>query len=232
MVRIVYYGRSSFQIRGGKLKILIDPGVISGGNEPIIPEESWKNTDIILVTLPERDYAAYVKHVGVRSYTIILGPPSLEEILEGGDYNFHPMRGGEESHLLGSKITALKGRMVIEASKGIIKPPFISKRGRGKEALGYSIELEGRYISHLGPLSQLEELKEWRPDVLIIPLGGGAMHPVDAVEIVGRINPRLVIPAQYNFPSKYKVDMNEFAKTIEEEGFECRLMEAGTSIAV
>ncbi len=232
MVRIVYYGRSSFQIRGSKLKILIDPGVISGSNEPIIPEESWKNTDIILVTLPQREYAFYARQIGEKGYTIILGPPPLEEVLGIGDYNFHPVRGGEESHLLGSKITALRGKMVVETGRGIIKPLLTPKKERGKAALGYCIELEGRQICHLGPLSQLEEVKEWKPDVLIIPLGGGAMHPADAVEIVNRINPRLVIPAQYNFPSRYKVDMNEFAKTIEEEGFECRLMETGTSIAV
>jgi L-ascorbate metabolism protein UlaG (beta-lactamase superfamily) len=232
LVRIVYYGRSSFQIRGGRLKILIDPGVISGGNEPIIPEESWKDTDIILVTCPHRDYAGYVKYIGTRSYTIILGPPSLEGMLGGGDYNFHPLRGGEESYLLGSKITALKGRMSAEANKSILKLPFVSKRESSGEAIGYSIELEGRHISHLGPLSQVETPKGERPDVLIVPLGGGGMHPADAMDVVGRLNPRLVIPARYNFPSRYKVDMSEFAKMVEEEGYECRLMEAGTAIVV
>ncbi len=66
----------------------------------------------------------------------------------------------------------------------------------------YLIELEGMVICHLGDLghSLTEEQAEAMShvDVLLVPAGGGpVLDPAKAAEIVGQLEPKLVIPMQY-----------------------------------
>ena len=66
----------------------------------------------------------------------------------------------------------------------------------------YLIELEGMVICHLGDLghSLTEEQAEAMAnvDVLLVPAGGGTvLEPAQAVEVVGQLEPKVVIPMQY-----------------------------------
>jgi L-ascorbate metabolism protein UlaG (beta-lactamase superfamily) len=77
------------------------------------------------------------------------------------------------------------------------------KRG---EVLGrntaYLVEVEGMTICHLGDLGhpltaeQVEALKS--VDILILPVGGGSvLDAAAAAEVVGQVEPKMVIPMQY-----------------------------------
>jgi L-ascorbate metabolism protein UlaG (beta-lactamase superfamily) len=66
----------------------------------------------------------------------------------------------------------------------------------------YIFEVEGMRICHLGDLGhpldaeQTEAMSD--SDVLLIPAGGGdIISPEQAVEIVGQLGPKIVIPMQY-----------------------------------
>lgn len=66
----------------------------------------------------------------------------------------------------------------------------------------YLIELEGLVICHLGDLGHAltEEQAEAMAgcDVLLVPAGGGTViEPARAVEVVGLLEPKIVIPMQY-----------------------------------
>lgn len=66
----------------------------------------------------------------------------------------------------------------------------------------YLIEVEGMVICHLGDLghSLTEEQAEAMSnvDVLLVPAGGGdVVSPIVAAEIVGQLEPKLVIPMQF-----------------------------------
>src|SRR5829696_1177605 len=66
----------------------------------------------------------------------------------------------------------------------------------------YLIELEGMVICHLGDLGHAltEEQAEAMAgcDVLLVPAGGGSvLDPAGAVEVVGQLEPKIVIPMQY-----------------------------------
>ncbi|HEY7034174.1 MAG TPA: MBL fold metallo-hydrolase [Thermomicrobiales bacterium] len=75
---------------------------------------------------------------------------------------------------------------------------------KGKD-LGYNtvylIELEGMVICHLGDLGHAlaEEQAEAMAgcDVLLVPAGGSVLEPARAVEVVGQLEPKIVIPMQY-----------------------------------
>ncbi|MBD2090180.1 MBL fold metallo-hydrolase [Microcoleus sp. FACHB-1515] len=61
----------------------------------------------------------------------------------------------------------------------------------------------GLNILHLGgaaaPITVEQRILMGRPDVLLIPVGGGAKayNPTEAVEAIRGLNPRIVIPTQY-----------------------------------
>jgi L-ascorbate metabolism protein UlaG (beta-lactamase superfamily) len=69
----------------------------------------------------------------------------------------------------------------------------------------YLVEVENMTICHLGdlghPLSaeQVEALSS--VDILIVPIGGGTVLDAEAAsEVVGQIDPKMVIPMQYRTP--------------------------------
>ena len=78
-----------------------------------------------------------------------------------------------------------------------------TEQGRrlGKNTI-FLIEIEGLVICHLGDLGHLltEEQSEGMSevDVLIVPAGGPPTIPVQvAAEVIGQVEPRVVIPMQY-----------------------------------
>jgi L-ascorbate metabolism protein UlaG (beta-lactamase superfamily) len=70
----------------------------------------------------------------------------------------------------------------------------------------YLFDLEDLVVCHLGDLghtlseSQVESMSS--ADVIIIPVGGGtALDARKAVEVIGQLEPKIVIPMQYQTPS-------------------------------
>ena len=69
----------------------------------------------------------------------------------------------------------------------------------------YLIELEGMIVCHLGDLGHTltEEQAEAmsNADVLLVPVGGGdIVSPAKAAELIGQLEPKVVIPIQYATP--------------------------------
>jgi len=76
---------------------------------------------------------------------------------------------------------------------------------RGAER-GYNtifiFELDGMKFCHLGDLGHLltsDQLEEiGTPDVLMVPAGGkGVITPAQAAEVIGQLEPKIIIPMQY-----------------------------------
>jgi L-ascorbate metabolism protein UlaG (beta-lactamase superfamily) len=100
-----------------------------------------------------------------------------------------------------------------------------SKNGaeRGKNIV-YRIEMDDLTIVHLGDLGhaltdeQLEQLD--KVDILMIPVGGKST--IDAkvvVEVIGQLEPRIVIPMHYKL-SESKADLDPVEKFVKELGVE------------
>ncbi|MFO7633727.1 MAG: MBL fold metallo-hydrolase [Caldilinea sp.] len=70
--------------------------------------------------------------------------------------------------------------------------------------IAFFFEFGGLTIGHMGDIgevpaqSEIEELNIGEVDVLMVPVGGGStLDPARAVELVGLLEPRLVIPMHY-----------------------------------
>ena len=99
-----------------------------------------------------------------------------------------------------------------------VKGVFVYGIAAGDQVI-YRIEAEGMSIAHLGALkreltdAELQELKDI--DILMIPVGGGrVMSPSVASEVIGSIEPRVVIPMTHGIPNvKEKLaTVDEFCK--------------------
>jgi L-ascorbate metabolism protein UlaG (beta-lactamase superfamily) len=96
---------------------------------------------------------------------------------------------------------------------------------RGKNIV-YRIEMDDLCIVHLGDLGhiltdeQLEQLDG--VDILMIPVGGKfTIDAKAAVEVIGQLEPRVVIPMHYKLPSS-KSDVDSVERFIKELGVQPR----------
>lgn len=94
--------------------------------------------------------------------------------------------------------------------------------------IAYFFEMGEFTVAHLGALekvpkqSQFEALKVSEVDILMVPVGGGVMlDPTRAVEIVGMLEPRLVIPMYYQesgYAAKWVDDLEPVDRFLKELG--------------
>jgi L-ascorbate metabolism protein UlaG (beta-lactamase superfamily) len=81
------------------------------------------------------------------------------------------------------------------------------------------IHLDDLSVCHLGALAhtlnsgQIESLKD--ADVLLIPVGGGAVLDASmAAEVISQLEPRIVIPMLYGTPSEMLDPVDRFCKEL------------------
>lgn len=94
--------------------------------------------------------------------------------------------------------------------------------------VAYFFEMGDFVVGHLGAIasvpkqSHIEALKVSEVDILMVPVGGGAMlDPTKAVEIVGMLEPRLVIPMLYQetgYAAKWAADLEPVERFLKELG--------------
>ncbi|MEM7128091.1 MAG: MBL fold metallo-hydrolase [Chloroflexota bacterium] len=93
----------------------------------------------------------------------------------------------------------------------------------------FFFEMGDFIVGHLGALgevpkqSQIESLKISEVDILLVPVGGGSMlDPTHAVEIVGMLEPKLVVPMLYSqdgFSASWVQTLEPVDKFLKELGF-------------
>ena len=138
-------------------------------------------------------------------------------------------------------ITATHGELTLKLGpfSKTLKPGPEERVGWG--AIGFNIQLGDKTIVNLG--DTLLHADEWKkiqnPDVLMIPIGGKAIHNTmdaeEALQAVRIMRPKLVIPCHYNCPAfftrKYNpADDMTFKAEVEKTGKKCVILHKGGSI--
>ncbi len=170
-MEIKFLGHSCFRIRGKSAVIVTDP------YDPYIGFKLPKLTaDIATISHNHKDH-------------------NYQEAVEGVSARKKPfvISGAGEYEVLGVSVFGVA--TFHDQSQG-------SKRGGNTI---YVINLDGMRIAHLGDLghklteAQLEEVNG--VDILMIPVGGTyTIDAKEAVEVVGQIEPKIVIPMHYHLP--------------------------------
>ena len=113
----------------------------------------------------------------------------------------------------------------------------------GWGAIGFHIQFNGSSIVNLG--DTLFHEKDWEsipsPDVLMIPIGGKAIHntmdEIEAARATEIIRPQIVIPCHYNCPGLFSKKYNPgddqlFKKEVERRGTRCIILGEAESVNV
>jgi L-ascorbate metabolism protein UlaG (beta-lactamase superfamily) len=264
-MRIKYYGYNTFLIEVNDKKIAIDPGALFFywfRFTTLIPKSEWESITHIFVTHGDPDHYWHTDRVATASKApvicnktmvkdvngkqVMLGPRDKGLAFTTEFKNLYTLSVDEVIEIDGMSITGIKtthGELVLKIGpfSKTIKPGPEERIGWG--AIGFDIQLDGKRIVNLG--DTLLHEKEWQvisePDVLMIPIGGKAIHNTmdvqEAVEAVKIIRPKLVIPCHYNCPAFFTRTYNPaddklFKSEVEKTGSHCIILGIGESIDI
>ena len=264
-MKIKYYGYNAFLIESGDKKIAIDPGALFFywfRLTTLIPKSEWNNITHILITHGDPDHywhADRVAHASnasvicnktmarnIHGKVLMLGPRDKGLVFTTEFANLYTLSVDETIEVNDMSITGIKtthGELVLKLGpfSKTLKPGTNERIGWG--SIGFEIILDGKLIVNLG--DTLLHIMEWQmipePDVLMIPIGGKAVHNTmdvkEAVQAVKSMRPKLVIPCHYNCPAFFTktynpADDERFKHEVEKAGSKCVILGAGDSIDI
>lgn len=262
-MKITHYLYNTFLIEEGDTKIAIDPGglfLYYFRTTTLIPKSEWAGITHILITHGDPDHYWHADRVAnasdaaivcnetmVRSVdgrSLMLGPRSKGLRFNTPMNHVNVLRVNETITVNGVTITGIKtthGKLVIKSgpiSKTVVPGP---NERIGWGAIGFKITLGKKTVVNLG--DTLLHANEWKsivnPDVLMVPIGGTLAHNTmgedEALEAVGIMKPKIVIPCHYNCPGLFTRKLNSaddqyFRAEAEKRGSKCVILGKGESL--
>ena len=193
-MEISWLGHACFQLRGKNVTLITDPFPPQQGEASRL---SKLNASIVTVSHnhPGHNYAEGIRGTTADSKPrVVHGPGEYEisDVLITGVASYHDNKNGQE-----------RGRNTI-----------------------YVIHMDDLVICHLGDLGhtlqdeQLEEVAD--ADVLLLPIGGEhSLNVSQAAEVIGQVEPRVVIPMHYQ-PATPDTPSETLDKFCKEMGVESK----------
>lgn len=187
--------QATFLIADGKV-IWIDPFRIGDGHP---------KADIVFITHAHGDHLSTsdLQKV-IKPETIAVGPPdcvSQVPVSEGKRVSVAP----GETH-------------TIDGIHVEVVPAYnLTRQGhpRGNNWVGYIIEVGGRRVYHAGDTDRIPEMKDFRADVALVPVGG--TYTMDAAEAAAAVNedikPTVAVPMHYTVVGS-EADAEEFTRLV------------------
>lgn len=197
---IDYYGLSSFELRIGETRLLVDPWL----TEPDWVDMSlnaFEDVDVILVTHGAYDHlgdaASIAKASGATVYTepavanhlVREGVPmeQVERVIWGNVFETH----GIEVHVLETRHLS-----------------YFESGGQSQSGmpLGFHFELSDKSVYYVGDTSLFSDLELFvdlnEPDVVMLPVGGAPndrapLPPQDAATVASWLDVETIIPVHY-----------------------------------
>lgn len=190
--KIKWLGHSGFEIEsaGGSV-IYVDPYEI---------KENTAKADVILITHDHYDHCSPADIEKIhKADTVIIGPFSINAKLK---FKVRNIKHGEEI-----KIKDILVKAVPSYNE--------QKQFHPKEAdnVGYVITIDGEIIYHAGDTDVIEEMKDIRCDIALLPIGGTyTMDCKDALKAVEILKPKIIIPMHYGKIVGSASDAGDFKK--------------------
>ncbi len=264
-MKITHYIYNTFLIETGDKKIAIDPGGLFFyffRFTTVIPRSEWESITHIFVTHGDPDHYWHLDRVAkvsgapvicnktmtrnIDGQTLFLGPRDKGLAFTTPLENAYTLSVDDTIQLDGMSISGIKtthGPLTLKMgpiSKTIVPGP-LERIGWG--SMGFNIQLHDKRVVNLG--DTLLHEKEWqyinKPDVLMIPIGGGSaqntMDEKEAIQAVKIIQPKLVIPCHYDSPGLFSKKLNPaddkiFIQGVEKLGLKCAVIRNGASIEI
>jgi L-ascorbate metabolism protein UlaG (beta-lactamase superfamily) len=262
-MRITHYLYNAYLIEAGNRKIAIDPGglfLYYFRLTTLIPKSEWRGITHIFITHGDPDHYWHADRVAEASGATVICNKTMLRDKSGQNLmldprnkgltfttdikNVHPITEDETLDLEGMAVTGIKathGKLLLKLGpfSKTMKPGPQERVGWG--AIGFDIQIDNKRIVNLGDtLLHSEEWKAFRqPDVLMIPIGGKAIHNTmdedEALETVRIMKPAMVLPCHYNCPAFFTNNYNPaddvyFKREVERLGSDCIILRNADSV--
>ncbi len=198
---IHWFGQAAVKITAMEKTIYIDPYRIKKKDK----------ADIILITHEHRDHFSPedIYRVATEN-SIIIAPTTCREVLK--DIDISPkifLQPDEQTEINGIKIEAVP-------AYNVVKTKFHPK---SNEWLGYILTIDGVRIYHAGDTERIPEMKNFKTDIAIMPLGQTyTMNSVkEAAEAALDTKAQIAIPMHFGLYEGTKEDAEQFKKILEDK---------------
>jgi L-ascorbate metabolism protein UlaG (beta-lactamase superfamily) len=210
-VTIEWLGHAGFVFRAGENVVYIDPYQIPS----YIDYED--QADVLLITHEHFDHCSPESICKVRKSTATTLIPESCCLKFRGD-----ARRVEAGDVLHGDLS-IKGLDIdVVQAYNTGKPNH--PKGMG---VGYIVGIEGKRIYHAGDTDLIEEMKEIKADVVLLPIAGFGMDEDAAAQAVAWIKPEIAIPMHYGCLEGMDGDTDRFISLVKQRapGVEVMILE-------
>ncbi|MFW9926253.1 MAG: MBL fold metallo-hydrolase [Candidatus Thorarchaeota archaeon] len=202
MLKITYFGKTSFALEFNETVVLLNPGIWDG--EKIVPDDFMAR--VVISTNRGDDAIGNAATIAVNSKAWFLGNKETNE--KASEQGVKPWLLHE-----------LKSEIPYEIPDVKIMPYALSRvdqeSGGHIENMGLYIEMGGMKISYLGDTTIRGPFEHLDTDILITPIGGDGVFPVkDAVSLCIDAKPRIGVPMRWSSDE----ETQKFSKYLQQFG--------------
>ncbi|MHA1963354.1 MAG: MBL fold metallo-hydrolase [Candidatus Thorarchaeota archaeon] len=202
MLKIVYFGKTSFVLEYNEMKVLLNPGI--WGRKKVVPNDF--SARIVIATNQSDDAVGNSANIAVNSKAWFLGNQgAADKASKKGvkPWLLHVLKPEVPYEIPDLKITPYALSRIDEAEGGRI------------ENLGLYIEIGDMKVGYLGDSVIRGPFEQLDMDILIVPVGGDGVFPVkDAVSLCIDAQPRVGIPMRWSSVD----DPLKFSKYVQQFG--------------
>ena len=222
MEKIVWLGHAAFEITLNNKKILIDPWLTGNPKAPL-KNGDISDVDYILVTHDHSDHGLNdALRIAKRTNATFV---SISELCK-----YASSRGVKNT--VGMNIGG-----VMEADGLSFIMTYAVHSSKLGSPVGFVIKSARSSVYHPGDTALFGDMsiigKLYQPQVFIVPIGGHyTMGPMEAIEAIKLVKPKIVIPSHYNTFPRIHQEVKVFTSMIEREvtDVEIRVLEPGETL--
>jgi L-ascorbate metabolism protein UlaG (beta-lactamase superfamily) len=226
-MRLTYYGHSAFQIETADATILVDPFITGNKHTEGVVEPEDLSPDVILLTHAHGDHWGDTPAIAERTGAQVVGNFEVTNYISArhGHDNIHQLNTGGSWTFDWGTVTFTHARHSSSFPDGTY----------GGHPGGYLLQLEGKTIYDLGDTSPFAEMawigEDFDVDLALMPVGDCfTMGPRGAVRAARMIRPKLSIPIHYDTFPYIEIDIGEWERLMEEEGFSTNVPAPGETL--
>ena len=227
MIKLTYFGHSSYLIEINETKILFDPFISPNPKASKIDVGSIE-ADYILLSHGHEDHVADAESITKANNAILVSNYEIAVwFAQKGVEKYHPMNiGGSKEFEFGKVkyVNAIHSSTLPDGASGGNPGGFVikSKEGcfyyAGDTALTYDMKLIG---------------EEFKVDFAILPIGDNfTMDIHDAIKAADFVGTKKIIGMHYNTFPYIEIDLEAAKKAVSEAGKELILLNIGDSITL
>lgn len=199
-LEISWLGHDSFRITTGTFVVYIDPFQLQVG-EP--------KADVVLVTHEHFDHCdpPSIQRIA-KPTTSVVGPDIAAQCMAKASRNLVTVSPGEARELGPLKLRTYPAYNIDKFRDPARRIVFHPKQdGR----VAYLLELAGVTIFHAGDSDFVEEFRDVKADVALVPVSGVyVMTPKEAADFVNHMKPKVAIPMHYGSIVATRREAEEF----------------------